>query len=412
MYNLHLTPEQLEIRDTVRDFGAQKIKPVVLKAERLDVRNRALPMALLDQASQMGLRTLALSDGAGGAGADHLTCCLVAEELAACDADFAAILAQTSWLAHVLFDQAMSAEQCDRFLPKFLADDRFHLAIVGDGVAPLGIHYHRPTAETAAPGITATKAGSDWIINGTADVVANAPIAKLLAVLVPVPGRHHPAVLLVAADAAGVAVRAHDKPWRHGTSGAVTFTDCRVPGDHLLKDAAAALLTGADAPGRGIPLDQAINLGIARAAYEAALDYARLRVQGGRPIAEHQAMGVKIADVAISIEVARAAIWGAAWASEHPDAYADRSLADLPLQSVAQVFASETLLKATREAAEFFGAMGVMRDMPLQKYVHDALVCVHGGESNGDARLRIAEGLFGFRRGAHATAAESMSRRR
>src|SRR6185295_4708546 len=98
MYNLHLSAEQLEIRDTVRDFVAQEIKPVVLKADRLDAGDRSLPTALLDQASQMGLRTLALSEAAGGAGADNLTCCIVTEELAAGDADIAAVLSETSAL--------------------------------------------------------------------------------------------------------------------------------------------------------------------------------------------------------------------------------------------------------------------------------------------------------------------------
>jgi len=105
------------------------------------------------------------------------------------------------------------------------------------------------------------------------------------------------------------------------------------------------------------------------------------------------------------LEVARAAIWNAAWASDHPQAFADQSLPDLPLTTVAQVFVSETLYKAVRDAAELFGAMGVMRDMPLQKYVHDALVCAHGGDGNTDARLRIAEGLAGYRRGGATQAA-------
>jgi alkylation response protein AidB-like acyl-CoA dehydrogenase len=186
----------------------------------------------------------------------------------------------------------------------------------------------------------------------------------------------------------------------------VTFKACKVPADNLLKDDAAALLTGAATAGRGIPLDQAINVGIARAAYEAALDYARLRVQGARPIIEHQAIGTKLADVAIRLEAARAAVWNAAWASDHPEAFADQSLPDLPLQTVAQVFVSETLYPAVKDAAELFGAMGVMRDMPLQKYVHDALVCLHGGASNSDAKLRIAEGLAGYRRAAAQAAAE------
>ncbi len=409
MYNLHLTPEQLEIRDTVRDFGTREVRPVVLKSDRLDVRDRTLPMALLDQASQMGLRTLALSDAAGGSGADHLTCCLVAEELAACDADFAAVLIETAWLAHLLFDQAMTAAQRDRFLPKFLDDHRCHLAFAGYEASVdtrLGINYHRPTRSDAVPTTTAVKAASgEWVVSGTKDSVANAPIAGLFAVLVQIPGRHDAGVVLVPADAPGVAVQAHDKPWRHGVSGAVTFKDCKVPADNLLAGDAAALFTGAAAAGRGIPLAAAINLGIARAAYEAALEYGRLRVQGARPIIEHQAIGTKLADVAIRLEAARTAVWSAAWASDHPEAFADQSLPDLPLQTVAQVFVSEALYPAVKDAAELFGAMGVMRDMPLQKYVHDALVCLHGAQSNSDAKLRIAESLAGYRR-ATAQAAE------
>jgi alkylation response protein AidB-like acyl-CoA dehydrogenase len=413
MYSLHLSPEQLEIRDTVRDFVTREIKPVMLKAERLDVRDRTLPMVLLDHASHMGLRTLALSEAAGGTGADHLTCCLVTEELAVGDADLAAVLAETSWLAHVLFDRTMTEAQREKFLQKFLDDHRCHLAFAGRAAgadARLGVNYHRPATAAAAPATTAAKAANgDWIVNGVVDGVANAPIAGLVAVLVAIAGRPDAGVLLVPADAPGVSVRTHDKLWPHGVCGAVTFKDCRVPADHLLGDGAAALLTGADAPGRGIPLAQAINLGIARAAYEAALDYGRLRVQGGRPIIEHQAIGTKLAEVAVRLEVARATIWSAAWASDHPAAFADQSLPDLPLQTVAQVYASEALYKAVKDAAELFGAMGVMRDMPLQKYVHDALVCLHGGDGAADAKLRIAEALAGYRRtgnGVRATAAE------
>ncbi len=161
---------------------------------------------------------------------------------------------------------------------------------------------------------------------------------------------------------------------------------------------AGELLVRDEVSGRGIPLMQALNLGVGRAAYEAALAYAKLRVQGGRPIAEHQAIGTKLAEIAIKLEVARAAVWQAAWASDHPDAYADCSLADLPLQTMAQVFTSDMMLTATKDAAEVFGAMGVMRDMPMQKYVHDARVCLHCGAGNREAKLRIAEALVGYRR--------------
>jgi len=412
MYNLHLSAEQLEIRDTVRDFVNGEIKPVVLKADRLDAADRTLPMGLLDKASQMGLRTLALSEALGGAGADHLTACIVTEELAVGDADIAAALMETSRLGNILFDRAMSDAQRDKFLPKFLTDDRFHLAFAQrepGADTKLGVNYHRPDVVETRVQTTAAKAGNgDWIVNGTKVCVANAPIARLIAVEAAIAGRAGTAILLVPTDVPGVSVRAPEKTWHHGPCGEVTFKDCRVPADHLLGGNALGLL--ADVSGRGVPLAQALNLGIARAAYEAAIDYGKLRVQGGRPIIEHQAIGTKLAECAIKLEVARAAVWQAAWASDHPEGYADRSLPDLPLQTVAQVFTSEMMLKATKDAVEVFGAMGVMRDMPLQKYVNDARVCLHSGDGNTDAKLRIAEALAGYRRavngGAYALAGE------
>src|ERR1700752_3205235 len=128
MYNLHLSPEQLEIRDTVRDFVAQEVAPPALEPKRLEARARPLLLDALDKASQMGLRTLALSEDAGGAGADNLTCWIVTEELAGGEPAIPAVLAQTSTLAHELFDRSMTEEQRDRLLPGFLADDRYHLA--------------------------------------------------------------------------------------------------------------------------------------------------------------------------------------------------------------------------------------------------------------------------------------------
>ncbi len=406
MYSLHLSPEQLQIRDTVREFVAQEIKPLALKAERLEPQARPLLVEALDKASQIGLRTLALSEERGGAGADNLTCCIVTEELAVGDPDIAAVLAQTSTLAHALFDRLMTEEQRARFLPAFLAEQRYHLALAEhepDRDTALGINYHRPQASDARLATAALRSGDTWIINGRKDRVVGASLAALFAVRASV-GENGAGTLLVSRDTPGLTITHPDMSvrWHHGGCGALTFEDCRVPAENLLT---APLFADA---GRAIPLDQALNLGIGRAAYEAALDYAQLRVQGGRPIIEHQAIGAKLAEIAIRLEVARAAIWQAAWASDHPDAFADRSLPDLPLTTIAAVFASEAIYRAVKDAAECFGAMGVMRDMPLQKYVHDARICLHSGAGNSEAKLRIAEALASYRRpaGAAVLAAE------
>jgi alkylation response protein AidB-like acyl-CoA dehydrogenase len=405
MYNLHLTAEQLEIRDTVRDFVAREIKPWANKSDRLEAMDRSLPLPLLDKASQLGLRTLALSEQAGGAGADNLTACIVAEELAAGDPDIAAVLMETSCLGHVLFDRAMNPAQRERFLPQFLGEDRYHLAVAdhepGSDVR-LGINYHRAAAQTAAMKTGARRSASgEWIITGAKDCVANAPIAKLFAVTVETEPHADGAgvrVILVPRDAPGLTVTAHEGSdrWFHGACGSLAFDACRIPAQYVIEAPAVSALSRSG--GHAAPIASAINLGIGRAACEAALDYAQLRVQGGRRIVEHQAIGTKLAEVAIRLEVARNAVWRAAWAADHPEAYADGSLADLPLATIAKVFTSEAVHRAAKDAAECFGAMGVMRDMPLQKHVRDALISLHSGTPNGDAKLEIAEALAGYRR--------------
>lgn len=404
MYNLHLSAEQLAFRDTVREFVAQEVKPIAVSPQRLEAAEQCLPMELLDKASEIGLRTLALSEELGGAGADNLTCCLVTEELAAGDADVAAVLAETSTLGHILFDRLMTPIQRERFLPQFLADHRYHLALADyepETDSGLGVNYYRPVASEARIRTTATRTASgDWAINGVKGCVANAPVAKLIAVQVrteaDAPGV---STLLVPRETPGLAVREPVDRWYHGACGELVMRDCRVPAGNLLGAAGKSPLNpDVGSSGRGMAPYEALNLGIGRAAHEAAIDYAKLRVQGGRRLIEHQAIGTKLAEIAIRLEVARTAIWQAAWASDHPEAVADRSLADLPLRTIAGVFTSEAVYRVAKDVAECFGAMGVMKDMPLQKYIHDALVCLHSGNGNSDAKLRIAEALAGYRR--------------
>jgi alkylation response protein AidB-like acyl-CoA dehydrogenase len=408
MYNLHLSAEQLEFRDTVRDFVAREIKPIALKPERLEAFEPPLLMEVIEKASQMGLRTMALSEENGGAGADNLTCCIVVEELAMGDVDVAAVLAETSTLSHILFDRLMTAAQRERFLPQFLADDQYHLAFAGHEPGAdtrIGVNYHGASPEERIATKAVRAENGDWIVNGSKDCVLNAPVAKLIVVQIATdldrPGRQGMNMLLVPYDAPGLTMRAQNqtKLRHHGVGGELTFANCRVPVENLLhaEGGHAATLCRAVAE-HSSPQEQALNLGIGRAAYEAALAYVQLRVQGVRRIIEHQAIGTKLAEIAISLEVARNAVWQAAYASDHPDAVADRSLPDLPLQVIAKVFTSGAVYRAAKDAAEVFGAMGVMRDMPLQKYIHDALVCLHSGDGNSDAKLRIAEVLAGYRR--------------
>ncbi|MGH8664614.1 MAG: acyl-CoA dehydrogenase family protein, partial [Burkholderiales bacterium] len=290
MYDLHLSAEQLEIRDTVREFVANEIKPVAIKPARMEALDRRPPQDMLQKAAQMGLRTLALSEALGGAGADAITSCIVAEELAAGDPDVAAVLVETSMLSHLLFDRLMTPAQRERFLPLLVSGDSSQLALAAhepDSDTELGVNYHR--AVQVAPAVHCTAARTptgDWVINGTKAFVPNGSLAGLVAVQVKTdpkaPAGQGVSTLLVPKDAPGMTVRELDQNagWYHGLLADITFEDCRVPGDHLLgEEGRSPLSAGLENDGRGIPVGPAMNIGLGRAAYEAALDYAGIRVQ-------------------------------------------------------------------------------------------------------------------------------------
>lgn len=410
MIDLHLTPEQIEFRDAIRDFISTEVKPVATDPRRLEPFEKPLMTDFLDQLAQMGLRGLALPEAAGGAGADLLTGCMLLEEIAVGDVDLAVVLGETALLASAVHT-AMNDAQRKRWLPKFEVNDRFHLALIArDETAARAWSYHQAVPEDAQfpgdPEVTATRDGKGWILNGLAPFVSNAPVAGLFIVQAKIEGEPGAVSVLIGSDAQGLSIDealpsfgdgGERARWSHGAVASVTLNGCKVGADDVIAaDAAHRMLSGLAA--RRMVQTTAVNIGVARAAYEAAVEYAKMRWQGGRHIVEHQAIGMKLADVAIQLEAARALTHKAAWIADHPDAVGERHVSDLPWPVVARTFTAQALHRATLESAECFGAMGVMRDMPLQKYVHDTLVLQHSADCDLAAPLAVAEAVAGYSR--------------
>jgi alkylation response protein AidB-like acyl-CoA dehydrogenase len=277
-------------------------------------------------------------------------------------------------------------------------DDRYHLAYAAaEADTDLRWRYHRAMDSAVECGVSGVRRGSEWVLNGTTGFVPNASIAKLVVVQAR-PSGGELVTLLVPADTTGFKVidtvsGAEHVKWHHGAGGELIFKNCVVPAANEIDADNTLAPLAADHPQLC-----ALNIGIGRAAFEAAVDYAKLRVQGGRPIIQHQAIGRILADVAVALNVARDAVWHAAWTLDHPEGSSDYSGFDLPLATIARVFTSEAVYKATEDSAECFGAMGVMLDMPLPKYIRDARIFLHSGESTAVAKLRIAEAIAGFTR--------------
>ncbi len=250
----------------------------------------------------------------------------------------------------------------------------------------------------------AVKQGGDWVIDGSVSHVANAPIAQLLIVPVRYDSESLGA-LLVPRDAPGLSVQGAIEAvgetefhWHHGCAAKVEFDSCTLPAENWLGGEGESPVGGSDYAVGNVLLRAAVNLGVGRAAFDAAVDYAKVRRQGGRDIVEHQAIGKMIADMAVKLELGRTMIWKAAWVADHPEAVADHSVSDLPLHTIASVFTAETIHEVTITAAECFGAMAVMRDMPMQKYVDDGFKFLHSDTIDGATRLRIADAVVEYQR--------------
>ena len=249
MFDLTLTPEQLEMRDTLRDFAEREMRPKAIHPDRLQPFEKPVMTELLKGAAQLGIRTLSLSEEAGGAGADLLTTAIVLEELAAGEVDIATILGTTAVLGNTLFDKLMSAEQKGKHLKAFVEDDDYHLAFAGPSAdAGLGWTYHGDANYDDINVPSAVKQGNDWVINGRVEAVSNAPLAKLFAVQVRTgagsKGMQGLSTFLIPRDTAGFkvadAIKAFGGPsntltrWHHGTAAAIELKDCKVSAANLL----------------------------------------------------------------------------------------------------------------------------------------------------------------------------------
>jgi alkylation response protein AidB-like acyl-CoA dehydrogenase len=400
MFNMNLTSEQLEFQGMLRNFVANEIKPKAIKPDRLEPFDKPLMLDLLNQTSELGLRSLSLSEETGGVGVDLMTTCIVLEELAVGDVDIAITLGQTALLAGLLFEKWMTKEQRDHYISNFLNDPTFQLAYAGhDPDALVGWNYHEKTQEKHVDIPSATKGVGNWTINGSVNFVTNAPIANLF--VVSAWFEDQIIFLLVPKDTPGLKVSEpiitsgeNQTRWHHGVMSLVKFDDCQIPDENRINNPE----NGRDYAERNIIQRAAINLGVGKVAFETAMDYTQIRRQGGVDIIEHQAIGKMIADMSIKLEHSRLMIWKAAWRIDNPNAITDNDGLQLPLHIIASSFTAEAIQEVTHLAAECFGAMAVMRDMPLQKYVEDAFIFLNSDTNDLSTKLRITEAIIDYQR--------------
>lgn len=374
-----LTDEHRALQQMARDFSEKEIIPVAAERDKIQDPAGCFSPELIKKGSALGLRTLAVPEEFGGAGIDLMGQVLVILELARGDGGVAKTFSQC-WKWTPMICRIATKEQRERFLPQFIEDDLYLLAM-GGSEPGAGSDNRMPPPEDPTAGwkTGAVQDGSDWVIDGMKHFIANGGVAKLYVIRTRtnpnVPISEGTTMFFVEADTPGFNIgRRHDKiGWRFYQNAELIFQSCRVPQENLLGELNKGKGESSERYVSFNDVELAANvIGISTAAFEHALDHARNRIQGGKPIIEHQAIAIKIADMYMRLEAAKSYLFQVVESSD--DGKPDFESAS---KQMMKVFAVEAALSITRNAVEIFGGSGVMRDAPVEKLLRDASVFPH-----------------------------------
>jgi len=381
MVSFALNEDQSALKELCQNFGESLLQPIADELDRKASEDPEgpFPWNILKEFSALGLKNLPLPEKWNGANMGVLTHCVLLEELMAAEAGFAATV-HLSWKLAGLLLECGTEEQKSKYISMFAEDETF---LFGDGT--LG-----PITSSDNQSLTATPEGSGWVLNGKKRFVGCGPLSKFFILDARTNGTsggsNENFTFIVPRTAPGIrAGKVHDKMgMRTFLESELDFEECHVPGEDVLSDGAGNG-TGPKSRyfGRITPTLGAFGVGIARAALEKATKHALERVQGGKPIFEHDIVSFRLAEMKVRVDVARDLVWRAAW---HSDNQGD---SDPKLGINAVLFSSEIAPYVCDSAIHIFGGYGFMRDYPVQKYWRDALGCLFHGETHDSTRLML-----------------------
>src|SRR6266849_2771306 len=405
--NRALNEEQRLMRQSCRDFVDDVVTPFIRRnwqREWIMTPEDRLPPEILAGADKIGIRTLGVPEEFGGVelekGTEVSTFALISEEIARGDSGLADKLVQ-NWKVSVLLRNLAPRHLQEKWFKRLVEDPRFllaHCLTEPRGASDRWLPYNVPEA---AMHTKAAKHGNEWVINGRKQFISNGYDAGLYVVY----ANTNPKVgmlqgtssFLVPRDTPGLTVARCNETLgcRFMNNGELVFEDVLVPDDHLLVEGAALGKAGVYfRPGKII--QAAKNLGVGVRAFEVTADYVQNYVQGGRILIKHQAVALRLADMATRIEATRALVERAAHAvdADAPDAEA--------LCNMAKLFASEEILKVAQHAVELHGGNGAMLDFGIEKLFRDASIFLHMDATTDISRMKIVKSMFPDTAGKYA----------
>jgi alkylation response protein AidB-like acyl-CoA dehydrogenase len=387
MFDFTPTEEQEALRTMVREFVDREVKP---KAPAYDAEPdpiKGIPWDIIEAGNALGLNKLAVREEFGGAGQSSLTLGMLVEELAVGDLGTSVIWAQ-NWKVIQILQDFGTDEQKQRYLVPLLEDPRGCCSIAIKEAESGSDHMIPCLDPKAGPKMSCVRDGDYAILNGTKEFISNGYISHLYLIFTrsnrEVPLDQGMTAFVIPRDLPGVdnlpgfrVGRVYDKIGERLAGNAeLIFEDCRVPMVNMMFDWDTAWKEVPKVLRQSNAYAGASTLGVAWAAFERALEYTQVRVQGAVPIIQHANIAIKLGEMYTWLKAAQNMVRRGCWQADNPEHF------DPMLAKTAKAFCSQVSMKVTLEAMQMFGGNGAMRDVGMEKLVRDAAIFLHSDGLN------------------------------
>lgn len=370
---------QKMIADMIRTFGEQHIAPFVKEWDD----NQTFPVDVFKKLGELGLMGVLVPEQYGGSGFSYTEYVTAIEELSKIDPSVGLSMAAHNSLCtgHIL--QFGSEEQKQKYLPKLAT---------AEWIGAWGLTEHNTGSDSGGMSTTAVRDGDEWIINGAKNFITHAISGEVAVVIVRTgekgDSRGMSAFVIEKGTPGFTSGKKEDKlGMRASETAELVFDNCRVPASNMLGEEGGGFIQAMKVLDGGRISIAALGLGIAKGAYEASLKYSKERVQFGKPIAHHQAIAFKLADMATTIDASELLIY---------QAVAKKNAAE-PMTldgAMAKYYSSEVAVKVSTEAVQIHGGYGYTKDFPVERFYRDSKLCTIGEGTSEIQKMVIAKQIL------------------
>ncbi|HEY4178454.1 MAG TPA: acyl-CoA dehydrogenase [Kofleriaceae bacterium] len=353
------TEDQSAVRNTARDFATNEVLP---KAAEIDREHRH-PVELVKRMGELGFLGIAIPEEFGGSGLDHVSYVLAMEEICRACASTGVIMS---------VNNSLVCDPINRFGTEAQKKEWLTPLASGKLLGCFALSEPEAGSDAAAQKTVAVKDGDEWVINGVKNWITNGPVADVCVLFTmndKAAGHKGITAFILPMKTKGVRTGPPDDKLgiRGSKSCQIFLDDVRLPQSMVLGEVGGGFKVAMSTLDGGRIGIAAQALGIARAALEDALAYALQRRTFGKPIAQHQAIQFKLADMATEVEAARLLTLRAAWLKDNKQPYGKEA-------AMAKLFASDIANKAAREAIQIFGGNGYVTEYPVERHFRDAKI--------------------------------------